>query len=137
MKGMKLIARRVDDLELKVVLDALADVISQDLIHLVRSLLEHHDLGLRFIELLRRAVFRGADDDLITRLAESCGGSVQDAAARALLSVNHICPEPRPVGLVPDVDELERVDARQSTVSRVEGDRAVIIDVSTCDVQAV
>ena len=136
LKRVKLIARRVDDLELKVILHTLAHVIAKDLVHLVRAFLEHDDLRLRLVEAVRRAILRCADDDLITRLTEARGSSVQDAAARALLPVNDICPKPRAVGLIPNVDELERVDTCESTVGRIESDRAVIIDVSAGDVQA-
>jgi hypothetical protein len=136
LKRMELIARRVDDLELKVVLNPLTHVIAKDLVHLVRSFLEHDDLRLSLVEVVRRAILRRTDDDLIARLTEARGRSVQDAAARALLPMNDICPKPRAVGLIPDVDKLKRVDTCESTVGRIEGDRTVIIDVSAGDVQA-
>src|SRR5215212_8734279 len=58
---------------------------------------------------------------------------VENAAARARLAVDHVSGETRARVLVPDLDELERVNAGLGAVLRIQRDRAMVVQIGACD----
>src|SRR3954453_16751669 len=75
----------------------------------------------------------GRHDDLIANLTGPRRRAVQNAAARARHAEDHVGGQARPGVLVPDLDELERVEAGLGAVLRIQRDRAMVVQIGCGD----
>ena len=108
------------------------DAIAQLLVDRIVGMEGQH----RRIEIAQRRpvdVFRRRNDQLIADLAGSRRRAVQDAAARSGLAEDHIGADPCAGILVPDIDELQRNNTRGLAMLRIQGNRAVIVQIGIGD----
>jgi hypothetical protein len=117
-------------LEVEVVIFVFIGVVFENFGDFVVIVEEEHG-RFDLAQIIRRVdVFGSTDNDFVSRLAAAGGCSVQDAAIGARFSKDDVGGSSFTVGLVPDINVLQRIDPGLFAMQGIKGDRALVIEIA-------